>query len=103
MYTGELVSVADERRYKMKTLLEQLSRPKKIKRIEESLTKVGNEKALIIYRGESESSSPYTHEGISSWTLDEGLASYMASSPYSEEGRIYRAKVKLDNVLVYDN
>lgn len=88
----------------MQTLLSQLTAPpEKTKTLQDSLTEVNGHETLIIYRGESLYHGEYQHEDTSAWTLDEDIASWYSSLHGSEISRIYKAKIKTDDVMVYDN
>ena len=69
--------------------------------IQELLAKVGDKDTLTIYRGETEHSTPY--EQALSWTLDKEKADWFANRFESERPITYKAKVKTDYILAYDN
>lgn len=74
---------------------------KEAKDIQELLAEVGNKDVLTIYRGETEHSTSY--EQALSWTLDKEKASWFANRFESEEPVVYKASVKTENILAYDN
>ena len=71
------------------------------KDIQELLANVGDKDTLTIYRGETEQSTPY--EQALSWTLDKEKADWFANRFESERPITYKAKVKTDYILAYDN
>jgi hypothetical protein len=54
---------------------------------------------LTIYRGEGKRSTPL--ENAYSWTLSKSIANRFAN--HFEKGRIYQAKVKVENIISYEN
>lgn len=88
----------------MQTLLKQFTAPpKKAKTLQDSLTEVNGHEALIIYRGESLYHGEYQYEEVSSWTLDEDIAHWWCSLHGSEVSRVYKAKIKTEDVTIYEN
>ena len=74
---------------------------KEAKDIHELLTEIDGQDTLTIYRGETEYSTSY--EQALSWTLDKEKASWFANRFESEEPVVYKASVKTENLLAYDN
>lgn len=71
------------------------------KDIQDLLSEVDGQDVLTIYRGETEQSTPYKQ--ALSWTLDKEKADWFANRFESERPITYKAKVKTDYILAYDN
>lgn len=85
-------------------LLEKLKAPtKEPKTLQDSLTEVQGQEALIIYRGESLYHGDFNHDEVSAWTTDEEVAHWYSSLNGSEVSRVFKAKIHTDNVTNYAN
>lgn len=83
-------------------VMEKLRKAKNTVKIKKILNKEFQikDEIITIYRGEADNSTPY-NEGAISWTLDSNIAKFFANRFNAENPRIYKAKVNINDILLF--